>query len=102
MGPLNEEELHGLLRQWQAPDAPASLDARVLGAPRHDRWWKWFLTGSIRIPAPVGVLAAIVIAWLLFQVRLPSKPSVQEVNFANFQPVKELKPIVLRNSYENH
>ena len=58
MEPLNDDELRGLLRQWQAPDAPPSLDAKVLGARRQDRWWKWLLTGSIRIPVPVGILAA--------------------------------------------
>jgi len=101
MEPLTDDELHRLLRQWQAPNAPPSLDAKVRAAAPGKPWWKWLLTGSIRIPVPVGVLAALAIAWILLQVRWPSRPSVQEVNFANFQPVKELRPRILRNSYEN-
>jgi hypothetical protein len=90
-----------MLREWQAPDAPPSLDAKVLGARRQSSWWKWMLTGSIRIPVPVGILAAIAIAWILFQVRVPPKPSVPEGTYANFQPVQELKPVILRNSDES-
>jgi hypothetical protein len=89
-----------MLQQWQAPHTPPSLDAKVLGAARQTRWWKWILTGSIRIPVPVGILAAVAAAWLFFQSQTPPKPSVQEVNLANFQPVKELKPRIVR-SYEN-
>ncbi|SRR5258706_10640332 len=99
MEPLNDDELRGLLVHWRAPEAPPSLAAKVL-APK-TQWWRWLLTGSIRIPAPIGILAAVAIAWILLQAQWPSKPSVQEVNFANFQPVKELKPRILRNSYEN-
>lgn len=97
MEPLNDDELRGLLRQWQAPDATANMRVKV---PARNHWWKWLLTGSIRIPVPVGVLVAIAIVWMLLQTQKLPKPSVQEVTFANFQPVKELKPRIVR-SHEN-
>ena len=56
MEPTDDPKLSKLLREWQVSGAPASLDARVLSA--HKGWWRFLLTGSIRIPVPVGVAIA--------------------------------------------
>ena len=103
MEPLNDEELHALLQKWQEPGAPPSLQVKVLGPPRSEPWWKWLITGSIRIPAPVGVLTVLLmIGIVLFGVRGKQPPRAREVNLADFQPVKELKPRIIRSGYENN
>ena len=66
MEPLNDEELRALLQKWQEPGAPHSLQAKVLGPPRSEPWWKWLITGSIRIPAPVGLLTVLLVIVLAF------------------------------------
>jgi hypothetical protein len=103
MEPLNEEELHALLQKWQEPGAPPSLQAKVLGPPRAEPWWKWLIAGSIRVPAPVGVLTVLLVIGLaLFGVRAKQPPPAGEVNLADFQPVKELKPRIIRSAYESN
>ena len=103
MEPLNDEELHGLLQKWLEPGAPASLQAKVLGRQRSEPWWKWLITGSIRIPAPVGVLTVLLVIGLAFVgFRGKQPPRAREVNLADFQPVKELKPRIIRSAYENN
>jgi hypothetical protein len=62
----NDFELRELLREWKAPDAPLSLESRVLKRTRP--WWSVLLHGYIRIPVPVAVCLAILIiggAWRL-------------------------------------
>jgi hypothetical protein len=57
--PLTEEELNEYLRVWQAPDAPMGL--KPPGAPRVP-WWRWLVSGSIRVPVPAGLLAVVIVA----------------------------------------
>jgi hypothetical protein len=57
--PLNDDELKQALRQWQAPNAPASLERRVLP---QDPWWRWLLTGTVRIPVPALIATAVAVA----------------------------------------
>ena len=52
---MNDDELKQALQQWKAPDAPESLQRRVLREP----WWRWLLTGSVRIPVPALIAAAV-------------------------------------------
>jgi len=99
MEPLNDEELSRILRQWQAPATPSSLEAKVLGALPKQPWWRWLLTGSVRIPVPAAIVVAILTVWMLSQPSRTAKQSSEEVNFANFQPVKELKPRIIRSTY---
>jgi len=63
-----DRELGALLESWVAPDAPHSLDARVMAAYReqfsHKRVpiWKRILTSSVRVPVPVAAaIAALMI-----------------------------------------
>ena len=103
MEPLDDKELNGLLREWKAPDAPPSLQRRVLPRPRSR--WRWFLTGSIRIPAPVGIAAIVILAlWMAFGRPAPA-PVVQAPRgastLADFQPVEQLQPKVIERTDEN-
>ena len=99
MEPLNEKELTELLRQWKAPEAPQSLEARLL--PQRPSWWRWLFTGTIRVPVPVGIVAAVVLAlWLLSGEPTPvtAPPPAAGVSLADFQPVEQLEPKVVEDT----
>jgi hypothetical protein len=99
MQDLNDDELGTLLRQWRAPGAPSALEDRVVAAAgfsRLQRWLQWLFTGTIRVPAPVGIGLAIVLLWLVFQSVRPA-PS-----FDGFQPVQEFKPRLIRSFHETN
>jgi hypothetical protein len=101
MQPLNDDELRGLLRLWHAPPAPPSLKNRVLATANPSpvrRYLRWFATGSIRVPVPVGIGACVLLLLLAFQVlRTPKQPVG---SLSQFQPVTELRPRIIRSSYE--
>jgi hypothetical protein len=61
MEPNEDSELRDLLKEWQAPPVPASLEKRLFGAPR--RWW-W---ASVRVPLPVACCLALLIAALFWR-----------------------------------
>jgi hypothetical protein len=97
MEPLDDKELNQLLQRWEAPGAPPSLQKRLAPASPSRRW-RWLLTGSVRIPVPVG-LAAIVafIVWMLAG-RTPPAPVPQpaaSISLADFQPVGQLEPKIV-------
>lgn len=99
MEPTDDPKLSELLREWQAPDAPPSLDARVLG--KRERWWSFLLTGSIRVPVPVGVAIAailLVMAAALFRQR-PAAPVASPVSLVDFRPVEDLNVRVIHGKY---
>lgn len=94
---MNDEELNEFLKQWQAPDAPPSLHQRVMkhvGTP----WWRWLLTGTVRIPVPV-LLALFVMGAALFVVKRPQEK--QALTIAGFEPTRQLQPRIIRSAYEN-
>jgi hypothetical protein len=56
MEPNNDPQLRALLKEWRAPETPASLERRVLKQrvlEEHDSWWHFLLRGYIRVPVPV-------------------------------------------------
>lgn len=93
MQPLDDQELNGLLKEWKAPLAPASLGRRVL--PQPVSRWKWLITGSIRVPVPLGIAAVLLLVlWVVFRQTAPP-PAVQTPpgsTLADFQPVEQLEP----------
>jgi hypothetical protein len=97
MEPMNDRELNQLLRQWTAPDAPPQL--RPPSPPAREPWWRWLVTGTIRIPVPVGLalVALLAAAWTYSITRrepvIGSQPSVNHpvVSLADFQPVEEVE-----------
>src|SRR5262245_28109893 len=97
MEPLNENELNQLLRKWEAPPAPATLTSRVF-AQKQQPWWRWLLTGSLRIPVPVAFAAAAVIVLWIYYSRPAAPPRVSQpgtVSLADFKPVRQLEPVVV-------
>lgn len=103
MEPLNENELDELLRMWQAPHVPASLNTKVLGRASRLSWWRWLLSGTIRVPVPAGVLAIAIVMfsvyWAVSSRWTAEKPG-QTVTLSDFQPVKQLQPRIIRSGYE--
>jgi hypothetical protein len=59
MEPRNDSDLRELLREWQAPELPASLEERVLG--RRENWWHFLVRGYIRVPVPVACCLAVIL-----------------------------------------
>jgi hypothetical protein len=96
MEPTDDPKLSKLLKEWQVPGAPPSLDARVLA--RRERWWSFLLTGSIRVPVPVGVaIAAILLAMSVALVRQPAvKRADSPVSLVDFRPVDDPHVRVIR------
>ena len=95
---MDDRELNQLLREWKAPDAPPHLTRPDRAGRR--RWWTWLLTGSIRIPVPVGVAAALLLAafWIYSTADRATpapEPGVASrepvVSLADFQPVEEVE-----------
>ncbi len=94
MEPMDDGELDELLREWQAPAAPGHLRAPVRTQP----WWRWLMTGTIRVPVPVGLAAAVALlvgAWMYSSATrdpgISTQPASTQpaVSLADFQPVAE-------------
>lgn len=102
MEPLSDHELQSLLRTWKAPTAPEHLQLPA----SHRSWYAALWTMSVRIPVPVLML--ILIAMMALQM-LPRRErphippdALREIRLADFTPVSEAKPVVLRRTqYEN-
>ena len=100
MEPLDDRELSQVLREWKAPPAPAHLQPPRQTSQRQP-WWRWLMTGTIRIPAPVGLAAAIalVAAWVYSgagrsEPAVAGEPPIMQhpvVSLADFQPVQEVE-----------
>ena len=103
------EEMRALLESWKAPDAPASLDHRVMAAYRREMsppFWKRALASSIRVPLPA---AAAVILLLLASslvalrsarsspIQIVTNPEPPEVRMVEVPVVQE--KIVTRTVY---
>ena len=99
MEPLDDKELSQLLQRWEAPGAPAELRGKLV-APKPP-FWRWLVTGSIRIPVPVGLAAIALLALWMLTGEAPPTPVAQppaSINLADFQPVRQLDPqLVERN-----
>lgn len=104
MEPLNDSELRKLLRQWEVPAAPPHLEQRIFRG-RREPWFRWLLTGSIRVPVPalVLLLAALSGAGYLMRREAAVAPPAYsgDVSFSEFQPVAELKPRIVGRTYES-
>jgi serine/threonine-protein kinase RIO1 len=100
MEPLNDDELNRLLTKWEAPSAPASLNRRVFA--HEPRGWRRLWAASFRVPVPIAVAAAVLIAlWLSYAPRLQDSPALvqpgvqpAETTLAGFEPVAKLEPVL--------
>ena len=103
----DDQELRKLLREWEAPDAPPSLERRIFGRTRpRTPWWRALFTGYIRVPLPVGaamVITLVVLAVLAVRERpAPARPPAEmAVDLKRFQPVQQVKVRVIRRNYAN-
>jgi hypothetical protein len=100
MEPQDDPKLRELLNEWRLPDAPASLDARVLGTQK--RWWNILLSGSVRLPMPVAIViaAALLVMAVALIHRPPAPPQPVAINLADFQPVRDLNVRIIRGHDE--
>jgi len=91
MEPLDDRELSAMLREWRSPAAPAGLrDAVFPPAP----WWRRMWRAEIRIPVPLAVCLVLLLLLGVWVSRTPRPADV--VTFRQLQPVKELKPRIIR------
>jgi quercetin dioxygenase-like cupin family protein len=72
---MDDRELNRLLREWKAPDAPPHLRPRR--AP--GSWLGWLVTGSIRVPVPVALVALFLAAFWTVSTR-PEPMSTPETS----------------------
>jgi hypothetical protein len=102
MEPLNDNELRQLLQTWKAPAKPAGMRPPPL---RAQPWYKAIWTTSVRVPVPVLVLAmALLLVYLAVPRQAgphPSNPALQEVRLSDFQPVPEVRPVVIRRIHND-
>jgi hypothetical protein len=103
MEPENDPKLSELLREWQLPGAPRSLDARVAEFRRN--WWSFLLTGSIRVPVPVGlaiaaILLLMAVALARRQAAAPVAPS-SGISLVDFHPVDDVNVRVMQGHESN-
>jgi hypothetical protein len=92
MEPIDDRELNQLLQEWKAPQVPHTL--RPPRSPRPTPW-RWLLTGSIRIPVPIGIAIVAAVAvwmyWTSIAARRESPAVPESVTLADFQPVERLE-----------
>ena len=107
---MNEQDpLHSLMREWEAPQPPSAMDARVRAAYRDAcRPSLRRRICSARVTIPVPVLAALLLivaagAWLQYRSQPPASraPSGAEyltrLESAGFQPLPDGATRVVRS-----
>jgi hypothetical protein len=94
---MEDDSLRPLLREWEAPEAPPAMDARIRAAyraayPAPPRWNFW----SARVSVQVPVLAAAMLVLLAFALQFRSEPPtptrggrayITQVDAEGFQPL---------------
>lgn len=78
---MESDPLSPILREWEAPDPPAAMDARMVAAYRASYapspWRRfWGARISIPVPAMAALLLIAVACWIVFR---PAPPSRAEV-----------------------
>ncbi len=98
MEPENDPQLSSLLKEWQAPALPSSLERSVLGKGRPS-WWRFLLLGTVRVPVPVICVVVLFLAAIAWRWYRPSAAPVVEhaLTFHELRPVSALHPKLLRN-----
>ena len=104
MEPLDDRELNNLLREWAAPPAPSRLRDGLF--PTNAPWWQRFWRAQIRIPVPLAVCLVLLLLAGLWQFAKPRPAPLSQsadiVTFRELQPVKELKPRIIRRQHEEN
>jgi hypothetical protein len=104
-------EIEGLLAVDPAPELFGRLRSRLAEEPRSPgarvtgyKWFKFLLTGSIRVPVPVGLVVAVVLALMvvaLVRRQAVVAPGVPSINLVDFGPVNDVNVRVIRG-YESN
>jgi hypothetical protein len=89
-------QLRNLLREWQAPETPASLERRVLGSgalgalEKPQAWWRFLVNGYIRVPVSVACALAVLLMVAMWRVSIrPPAPCVAEKIAAPENPASQ-------------
>ncbi|HYO84489.1 MAG TPA: hypothetical protein VES20_24010 [Bryobacteraceae bacterium] len=91
---MTDDELKAMLRAWEAPPAPATLKHRVF--PRREQaFWRWLLSGEIRVPVPVALALACVLLFIAYGALRPPA-----VTLSDFEHVQRLQPRIVRTIHE--
>ena len=100
---MTDDELKSTLETWKTPEVPRGQESRLLGAYRRQTSGgilRWFWSGSIRVPVPAAMLVLIAVAlWTIYLTRsrpIPIGVPAESVSMTEFQPVRALRPIVVR------
>jgi len=107
---FEHDPLDALLREWKSPEPAEELDRRITSAYRsamRPSVWRRFWKMRVSVPAPFLVPAAVVIVGLFLYlrphpavpVRVPEPAALQpatRVTLADFQPVPQLEPHILK------
>lgn len=103
------DPLNTLLREWEAPETPPALDARVSAAYQEairPTLWQWLWSFRISIPVPVLAAALLLVAigvWLQSRSGSPAVPPpaspgyVTRLESAEFQPLPNGATRVIRS-----
>lgn len=103
-----QDPLQTLLREWEAPQPPPALDARVRAAYREavrPPWWRQLWTFRVSIPVPVLAAALLLVAvgvWIQTRSGPSSRPAaappgyVTRLDSAGFQPLPDGATRVIR------
>jgi hypothetical protein len=73
----NDPQLRELLREWQTPEPPSSLEDRVLGA--RQSWCSFLFQGYIRVPVPVVYCLIALMIFAGWRMSARSTPSASSV-----------------------
>ena len=99
MEPGNDPRLKRLLDEWHVPDAPDTLEQRVLAHRRP--WWRTLMTSSVRIPLPVAVALSVALVWLTALAVSDRIPALERLGTPNdlrgFQPVNSVNVRIERS-----
>jgi hypothetical protein len=99
MNPHDKDPLDEFLGQWKVPDTPAHLKDAVSKAYRRrfaQRGWRWFLHGSLRIPAPfalAGVAAAVLLAFAVVRTQHAARSRAQALVGVQSQSAVEIQKV---------
>src|ERR1044071_8006381 len=98
MEPLEDQELHEMVREWKAPGAPPQLRERLFPAPA--AWWRRWWHIEIRVPLPLAVCLVLLLALVYWRGPEPqpvdSGQTAKVLTFRELTPVTELKPRIIR------
>ena len=96
----NDPQLKRLLHEWRAPDAPDTLDARVLGRPKP--WWRSLISLRVRVPLPVAIAFSVVLVWFAVLTAVDRAKRVEQAgtvdDLRGFQPVNSINVRIERSS----